>query len=94
MSIPDGLRTRNFTARADLRPCAQTNLPSAIGTRGMPVAAGSLRKARAKFEREDMAAALTGHNYQVGFAAEELGLERAKLYRKIRQLGVPRCRTG
>ena len=65
MSIPDGLRIRNFSARADLRPCAQTNLPSAIGARGVLVAAGSLREARAKFEREYMAAVLTRHNYQV-----------------------------
>ena len=47
MSISDGLRIRNFSARAELRPCAQTNLPSAIGTRGVLVAVGSLREARA-----------------------------------------------
>ena len=64
------------------------------GARGMPVAAGSLRDARARFEREYIAAVLTRNDYQMAPTAAELGVERANLYRKIRQLRVPRRRTG
>jgi DNA-binding NtrC family response regulator len=64
------------------------------GALGLPIAAGSLRDVRARFEREYIAAVLTRHDYQMASAAAKLGVERANLYRKIRQLGIPRRRSG
>ena len=51
----------------------------------------SLREARAKFERECISATLIRHHGRVGEAAKALGLQRTNLYRKVRQLKVPRA---
>lgn len=63
-----------------------------------PVAAAtrfdSLRVARQRFEREYIAAVLTRHGWRMAEAAATLGIERANLYRKIRQLGLPRPQNG
>jgi DNA-binding NtrC family response regulator len=50
---------------------------------------GSLRDARRAFEREFIAAVLRDHAWQMRDAARALGIERANLYRKARQLGIP-----
>jgi two-component system nitrogen regulation response regulator NtrX len=50
---------------------------------------GSLRDARRAFEREFIAAVLRDHSWQMREAARALGIERANLYRKARQLGIP-----
>jgi DNA-binding NtrC family response regulator len=51
--------------------------------------AGSLREARRQFERDYIAAVLRDHGWQMRDAARALGIERANLYRKARQLGIP-----
>lgn len=50
----------------------------------------TLREARAEFEREWIIATLNIHRGSVGEAASALGIQRTNLYRKVRQLKVPR----
>jgi len=55
-----------------------------------PLRPGSnLREARRQFERDHIAAVLRDHGWQMREAARALGMERANLYRKARQLGIP-----
>jgi len=51
----------------------------------------SLREARRRFEREYIAAVLEQHDWRMSDAARTLGIERANLYRKTRQLGIVRA---
>ena len=57
------------------------------------VASGSLSAARRGFERDYVAAVLHQHGWRMGDAARALGIQRPNLYRKVRQLGIPRART-
>ena len=66
---------------------AQLSFDSAFAQR---VPAGSLREARLRFEREYIAAVLEHHQWRMSEAARALGIERANLYRKTRQLGISR----
>lgn len=50
----------------------------------------SLREARRQFEREYIASVLEQHRWRMSEAARTLGIERANLYRKTRQLGIMR----
>lgn len=50
----------------------------------------SLREARRRFERDYIAAVLERHQWRMSDAARTLGIERANLYRKTRQLGIVR----
>jgi DNA-binding NtrC family response regulator len=50
----------------------------------------SLREARRRFERDYIAAVLERHQWRMSEAARALGIERANLYRKTRQLGIAR----
>jgi DNA-binding NtrC family response regulator len=50
---------------------------------------GNLREARRQFEREYIASVLRDHEWRMPEAARALGIERANLYRKARQLGIP-----
>jgi DNA-binding NtrC family response regulator len=50
----------------------------------------SLREARRRFEREYIATVLEQHRWRMSDAARTLGIERANLYRKTRQLGISR----
>jgi len=50
----------------------------------------SLREARRRFERQYIAAVLEQHDWRMSNAARTLGIERANLYRKTRQLGIAR----
>jgi two-component system nitrogen regulation response regulator NtrX len=62
---------------------------------GVTIAAGgggTLKEARAQFERDYIAAALDRHRGRVGDAAKALGLQRTNLYRKIRALNVKGAR--
>jgi DNA-binding NtrC family response regulator len=61
---------------------------SGIAARVNP--AVSLREARRRFEREYIAAVLEQHDWRMSEAARTLGIERANLYRKTRQLGIVR----
>ena len=49
----------------------------------------SLREARRRFEREYIASVLEHHGWRMSEAARALGIERANLYRKARELGIP-----
>ena len=51
----------------------------------------SLRDARRRFEREYIEAVLEHHQWRMSDAARTLGIERANLYRKARQLGISRA---
>jgi DNA-binding NtrC family response regulator len=51
----------------------------------------SLREARLRFERDYIAAVLEQHQWRMSDAARALGIERANLYRKTRQLGISRA---
>jgi DNA-binding NtrC family response regulator len=53
----------------------------------------SLREARRRFEREYIATVLEQHQWRMSDAARTLGIERANLYRKARQLGISRQET-
>jgi two-component system nitrogen regulation response regulator NtrX len=59
-----------------------------------PLRFDSLRDARKRFEREYIAAVLARHAWRIAEAAATLGIERANLYRKIRQLGLSRPSNG
>jgi DNA-binding NtrC family response regulator len=51
---------------------------------------GTLRQARARFEREYIAAVLEQHHGRISEAAKVLGIQRTNLYRKMRTLRVIR----
>jgi two-component system nitrogen regulation response regulator NtrX len=51
---------------------------------------GTLRQARARFEREYIAAVLEQHQGRISDAAKALGIQRTNLYRKMRSLRVNR----
>jgi DNA-binding NtrC family response regulator len=54
----------------------------------------SLREARRRFEREYIASVLEQHDWRMSDAARTLGIERANLYRKTRELGIQRSAPG
>jgi DNA-binding NtrC family response regulator len=51
----------------------------------------TLRDARRQFERQYIATVLEQHEWRMSDAARTLGIERANLYRKTRQLGISRA---
>src|SRR5262249_3780776 len=51
---------------------------------------GTLRDAKARFERDWISAVLMKHQGRVEDAARALGIQRTNLYRKVRQLKVAR----
>ncbi len=53
-------------------------------------AGGTLRQARARFEREYIVAVLEQHHGRISEAAKALGIQRTNLYRKMRSLRVAR----
>jgi DNA-binding NtrC family response regulator len=53
---------------------------------------GTLRQARARFEREYITAVLEQHHGRITDAAKTLGIQRTNLYRKMRSLRVNRVR--
>ncbi len=55
-------------------------------------APASLRDARQTFERQYIAAVLEEYGWRMTEAARVLGIERANLYRKTRQLGITRLK--
>lgn len=73
----------------DLLPTVQFD---GIARRMTPVV--SLREARRRFEREYIASVLEQHGWRMSDAARTLGIERANLYRKTRELGIQRSAPG
>jgi two-component system nitrogen regulation response regulator NtrX len=53
---------------------------------------GTLKQARARFEREYIASVLEQHRGRISEAAKALGIQRTNLYRKMRALRVGRPR--
>ena len=61
-----------------------------IDARAKPFArGGTLREARARFEREYIASVVAQHHGRIPEAAKSLGVQRPNLYRKLRRLNVP-----
>jgi two-component system nitrogen regulation response regulator NtrX len=59
-----------------------------------PYEIGTLRQARARFEREYIVAVLAHHHGRIPQAAKTLGIQRPNLYRKLRRLKVSKKPTG
>jgi DNA-binding NtrC family response regulator len=70
---------------------AHTTLDGFVPRLGQGV---TLRAARGQFERECISAVLARHHGRVGDAARALGIQRTNLYRKVRQLKIPRSALG
>lgn len=62
--------------------------------RGAFAGHASLREARQTFERDYIASVLEAVGWRMSDAARILGIERANLYRKTRQLGIARLKPG
>jgi DNA-binding NtrC family response regulator len=60
--------------------------------RGSVLAFTNLREARQSFERDYIATVLESSGWRMTEAARILGIERANLYRKTRQLGITRLK--
>ncbi len=79
--VPDDEITAGHLSFLDTGPGSQSGLAGIDAT--LP-----LREARARFEREYIAAVLARCGGNVTRAAKELGLERSHLHRKLRQLQI------
>lgn len=75
----DGIKQEDVLAQLSFDGAFSRRAPSA-----------SLREARLRFERDYIAAVLEQHHWRMSDAARALGIERANLYRKTRQLGISR----
>ena len=60
------------------------------GGAGLLSSGGTLKQARARFEKEYIAVVLEQHRGRISEAARALGIQRTNLYRKMRSLKVPR----
>ena len=76
----DGIKQEDVLAQLSFDGAFSRRAPSA-----------SLREARLRFERDYIAAVLEQHQWRMSDAARALGIERANLYRKTRQLGISRA---
>lgn len=76
----DGVKQEDVLAQLSFDGAFSRRAPSA-----------SLREARLRFERDYIAAVLEQHHWRMSDAARALGIERANLYRKTRQLGISRA---
>jgi len=80
-SIVTGLTGGRAIGLDDVLAHVRLDGGSAIGPAG-----GTLKQARARFEREYIAAVLEQHHGRISEAAHTLGIQRTNLYRKIRSL--------
>jgi two-component system, NtrC family, nitrogen regulation response regulator NtrX len=64
------------------------------GSVGLAAHAGTLKQARARFEREYIATILEQHHGRISDAAKALGIQRTNLYRKMRSLRVSQRRES
>ena len=70
---------------------AHTQLEGTISPSGLDA---TLRQARARFERDYIAAVLQHQHGRIAEAARVLGIQRTNLYRKMRRLNLMRGKTG
>jgi len=70
---------------------AHTQLEGSISPSGFDA---TLRQARARFERDYIAAVLQHQHGRIAEAARVLGIQRTNLYRKMRRLNLMRGKTG
>ena len=70
---------------------AHTQLEGNVSPTGLDA---TLRQARAKFERDYIAAVLQHHHGRIADAARVLGIQRTNLYRKMRRLNLMRPRPS
>ena len=70
---------------------AHTQLEGSVSPTGLDA---TLRQARAKFERDYIAAVLHQHRGRIADAARVLGIQRTNLYRKMRRLNLMRPKPG
>jgi two-component system nitrogen regulation response regulator NtrX len=64
------------------------------GGAGLCSSGGTLKQARAQFEKEYIATVLEQHRGRISDAARSLGIQRTNLYRKMRSLKVNRTPKG
>jgi DNA-binding NtrC family response regulator len=64
------------------------------GSVGVAAGGGTLKQARARFEREYIATILEQHHGRISDAAKALGIQRTNLYRKMRSLRVTQRRES
>ena len=64
------------------------------GSVGLAASGGTLKQARARFEREYIATILEQHHGRISDAAKALGIQRTNLYRKMRSLRVTQRRES
>jgi len=70
---------------------AHTQLEGNVSPTGLDA---TLKQARAKFERDYIAAVLQHHHGRIADAARVLGIQRTNLYRKMRGLNLLRPRPS
>ena len=70
---------------------AHTQLEGSISPSGFDA---TLRQARARFERDYIAAVLQHQHGRIAEAARVLGIQRTNLYRKMRRLNLMRGKSG
>jgi DNA-binding NtrC family response regulator len=80
-----GLAAGKNIVLEDVLACVKLNGESVMFDGG-----GTLKQARARFEREYIAAMLEQHHGRISDAAKALGIQRTNLYRKMRTLRVTR----
>jgi DNA-binding NtrC family response regulator len=95
----DGLREllTQLHRAAPGAPARQEDVLRSLGFGAVPARLArfdKLREARKRFEREYIGAVLDQHGWRMTQAAATLGIERANLYRKVRQLGLTRPTGG
>jgi two-component system nitrogen regulation response regulator NtrX len=89
--VIEGLVPRNPSAIRVEDVLAEVRL---VGRAGVLGPQASLREARRQFEREYISAVLRHYDGRMGPAARVLGIQRTNLYRKARQLGIPRRKAA
>ena len=83
--VVTGLQGGRGIGLEDVLPHVRLDGGSIVFSRG-----GTLKQARARFEREYIASTLEQHHGRISDAAKALGIQRTNLYRKMRSLRVNR----
>jgi len=86
-NVVSGLEGSRAIALEDLLSHVRLDGGSVVFANG-----GTLKQARARFEREYITAILEQHHGRISDAAKALGIQRTNLYRKMRSLRVTRTR--